>query len=167
MSTRTYANVATSDAYGTDLTVAMTGGRLSGFAGGSFFRQVSNAVNLGPGLNARTLGWTARTNLTFRFSKSVDAQAIVSYRGATTVEQGRNGSQTRVSLAARKKLMEDRLSLTLRVIDPFNTSVESSTTIDPLFYQVSDRRRKIRGLVLNVNWMFGKPSKESESIDPT
>ncbi len=167
VSTRTYANVATSDAYGADLTVAVAGGRsLSGFVGGSFFRQVSNAANVGPGLNARTFGWTARTNLSYRFSKTFDTQAIVSYRGPTTVEQGKLGSQTRVSLAARKKLMADRLSLTLRIIDPFNTTVESSTTIDPLFYQVSDRRRKIRGLVLNVNWMFGKV-KESELIDPS
>jgi hypothetical protein len=89
-------------------------------------------------------------------------QAILFYRGATTVEQGRNASQTRISLAARKKVINDRLSLTLRVIDPFNTSIESNTTIDPLFTQVTDRRRKIRGLLLNVNWMFGKPQKESE-----
>ena len=95
-------------------------------------------------------------------------QAIVSYRAATTVEQGRNASQTRVSLAARKKLMKDQLSLTLRVIDPFNTSLESNTTIDPLFTQVSDRRRKIRGLLLSVNWMFGKPPKarQAEPSDP-
>lgn len=162
VTTRTFANVATTDAYGADATVALSGGRLSGFAGASGFRQISNASNVGPGLNARTFGWSARTNAAYRFSSSFDVQAIVSYRGATTVEQGRNASQTRVSLAARKKLMNDRLSLTLRVIDPFDTSVESNTTIDPRFYQVSDRRRKIRGLLLNLNWMFGKPSEESE-----
>lgn len=90
-------------------------------------------------------------------------QAILSYLGATTVEQGRNGSQTPVSLAARRNQMNDRLSLTLRVIDPLNTTLESNQTIDPWFYQVTDRRRKIRGLPLNLNWMFGKPSKDSET----
>lgn len=165
---RTFANVSTTDAFGADVTVALTGGRLSGFTGASAFRQVSDASNLGPGLNARTFGWTARTNASFRFSKTLDVQAILSYRGATTVEQGRNASQTRISLAARKKLMNDRLSLTLRIIDPFNTSRESNTTIDPRFTQVSDRRRKIRGLLLNVNWMFGKvKEEEAEPIDPT
>ena len=54
VTTRTVANVATSDAFGSDLTVALTGGRLSGLAGGSAFRQVSDAANIGPGLNART-----------------------------------------------------------------------------------------------------------------
>ena len=58
------------------------------------------------------------------------------------------------------------LSCTAGVIDPFNTSVESNTTIDPLFTQVTDRRRKIRGLLLNLNWMFGKPQQEDQPIDP-
>jgi hypothetical protein len=158
--TRTFANVATSDAYGADFTIARSGGRLRGFAGASAFRQVSNAANLGPGISAKTFGWTARTNATLRASSTVDVQALLSYQAPMTVEQGRNASRTRFTLAARKKLMDDRMSLTLRVIDPFNTSRESNTTIDPRFYQVSDRRRAIRGLLLSVNWTFGKPKEE-------
>jgi hypothetical protein len=76
-----------------------------------------------------------------------------------TVEQGRNASRTRFSLALRQKLMQDKMSLTLRLIDPFNTSREGSTTIDPRFYQVSERTRAIRGLLLSANWVFGKPPK--------
>src|SRR3954465_14390333 len=74
ISTRTFANVATTDAYGTDVTVAISGGRVSGFVGGSAFRQVSDAANLSPGFSARTYGWTARTNVTFRLSPTLDAQ---------------------------------------------------------------------------------------------
>ena len=155
--TRTFANVATSDAYGTDATLALSGGRLSGFASASAFRQVSNAANLGPGLSARTYGWTARTNASFRVSSTFDVQTLLSYQAPMTVEQGRIAGRTRFTLAARKKLNNDRMSVTLRVIDPFNTSRESSTTIDPRFYQVSDRRRAIRGLLLSINWMFGRP----------
>ncbi len=158
--TRTFANIATSDAYGADVTIARSGGRLSGFAGASAFQQVSNASNLGPGLSARTFGWTTRINATVRGTNTFDLQALVSYQAPMTVEQGRNASRTRFTLAARKKLMEDRLSVTLRVIDPFNTSRESNTTIDPRFYQVSDRRRVVRGLLLSVNWTFGKPQEE-------
>ncbi len=167
VTTRTFANIATTDAFGADATVALSGqGRLSGFVGASAFRQVSDASNVGPGLNARTFGWTARANVSYRFSGTFDMQAIVVYRGATTVEQGRNASQTRISLAVRQKLVNDRLSLTLRITDPFNTWFERNTTIDPLFTQVTERRRKIRGLLLNINWMFGKPTKEPALLDP-
>jgi hypothetical protein len=48
------------------------------------------------------------------------------------------------------------------VIGPFNNSRERFTTIDPRFYQVSDRRRADRGLLLSVNWRFGKPPKDGD-----
>ena len=160
VSTRTFANIATSDAYGGDVTVALSGGRLTGFAGASGFHQVSNAANLTPGLSINTFSWRARTNATFRFSKTLDVQGLVSYQPAMTVEQGSTASRTQFSLAGRKKLMDDQLNVTLRVIDPFSTSRESSTTIDPRFYQVSDRARVVRGLLLGLSWTFGKPLKD-------
>ena len=162
VSTRTFANVASTNAYGTDVTVAMSGGRVSGFIGGSGFRQISDAANLSPGFSARTYGWTARTNATFRVSPTVAVQTLLSYQAPMIVEQGRNAARTRVSLAMRQKLMNDQMSLTLRILDPFNTSLERSTTIDPAFYQVSDRRRLIRGLLFSANWIFGKSKKEKE-----
>jgi hypothetical protein len=162
VATRTFANVASTNAYGTDVTVAMSGGRVSGFIGGSGFRQISDAANLSPGFSARTFGWTARTNATFRASSSVDLQTLLSYQAPMIVEQGRNASRTRLSVAVRQKLMNDQMSVTLRMIDPLNTSLERSTTVDPLFYQVSDRRRLVRGLLLSVNWIFGKAKKEKD-----
>jgi len=157
--TRTFANVATSDAYGADANIAVSDGRLSGFAGASAFRQVSNAANLAPGLNARTFGLTTRTNVSFHVSSTLDMQALVSYQAPMTVEQGRNASRTQVSLAARKKLVNDQLSLTFRLIDPFSTSREIFTMNDPRIYQVSNRRNVIRGLLVSANWTFGKPPK--------
>ena len=160
VSTRTFANIATSDAYGGDATFALSGTRLSGFAGASAFRQVSNASNLAPGLSIRTFGWRVRTNASLRVSSTQDLQALVSYQAPMTVEQGHNASRKQFSLAARQKLMDDRMSLTLRVIDPFDTSRESSTTIDPRFYQTTNRSRAIRGLLLSLNWTFGKGEKQ-------
>jgi outer membrane cobalamin receptor len=166
VATRTFANIATSDSYGGDANVAASGMRLSGFAGVSVFRQVSDAANLAPELSVNTFGWRARSNGSLRVSSTVDVQALLSYQAPMTVEQGTNGSRTQFGMAAREKLMEDRLSLTLRVIDPFNTSHESSTTIDPRFYQVSNRARQVRGLLLSANWTFGKPEKRGkDTID--
>lgn len=169
VATRTFANIATNDWYGTDATVALTQSRLKGFASVSAFRQVSDASNVGAGISIRTFGWNARTNATWQLSPTMDVQALVFYRAAMTVEQGRASSQTRVNFAARKKVMDDRVSLTLRVIDPFNTSHESTTTIDPRFVQDSYRARAIRGVLLSCNWTFGKPLKvrNREPDDPS
>lgn len=96
---------------------------------------------------------------------TVDAQALVSYVAPMDVEQGHNASRARVSFAARKKFLDDQLSVTVRVLDPFSTSMERSTTIDPRFTQLSDRMRAIRGLGLSVSWTFGKPDKEHSPND--
>jgi hypothetical protein len=123
---------------------------------------MSNAANITPGLAARTVGWTARTNVSLRLNPSLDVQSLVFYRGPMTVEQGHNASRLRVAVAARQKLIGDQLSVALRVTDPFNTSGERFTTTDPRFYQVSDQRRLDRGILLSVNWSFGKPPKEQD-----
>jgi hypothetical protein len=99
------------------------------------------------------------------FHESLVMQALFSYQAPMDVEQGHNSARTQFSMAARQKLIDDQLSLTLRIIDPFNTSHETNTTIDPRFYQVSDRARAIRGLLLSVNWTFGKPDKQNDKID--
>ncbi len=165
VTTRTFANIATSDAYGGDATLAVSGTRLSGFVGSSAFRQTSNAGNIAPDLSISTFGWRARANGAYRVSKTVDVQALFFYQAAMTVEQGTNSSRKQFNLAARQKLMQDQLSLTLRIIDPFNTSHERGTTIDPRFFQTSDRSRAIRGLLLSASWTFGKPEKGNDKID--
>lgn len=163
VTTRSYANIATTDAAGTDATLSLGGGgRVSGFIGGTAFQQHSNAGNLDPTVSASTFGWSIRTNTAFRVSSTVDAQALVSYVGRTTVEQGWNAARTRVSFGVRDKLLADRLSLTLRVIDPFSTARECSATIDPAFTQINNRTRVIRGLQLSATWTFGRPRKKGE-----
>jgi hypothetical protein len=166
ISTRTFANVASTDAFGTDVTVSLSGSKVSGFASATAFRQASDAANLSPSLSASSFGWNARSNAMFRLSPTLGLQALVTYVAPMTVEQGWNAARARVSLAIRQKLMNDQMNITLRVIDPFNTSLERNTTTDPAFYQLSDRRRVSRGLQLNATWLFGRVKKDdSERID--
>ncbi len=164
VATRTFANVATSDAYGVDATVGRSVGSLTGFVGASGFRQVSDAANLGAGLSADAFVWTARANIAWRVSRTLDVQGLVTYRAPQTVEQGTQGAQLRPSFAIRQKLMDERLALTLRIIDPFSSATEISTTIDPRFIQESNRTRVIRGLLISANWTFGKQRKQHEQL---
>jgi outer membrane receptor protein involved in Fe transport len=164
VSTRTYANISTADAYGGDATVSLSGGRLTGFVGVSGFHQVSNAANVTPGLSINAWGWRERANATYRFSKTLDVQTLLSYTPPMTIEQGRNYSRSQFNIAGRKKLMDDQLAITLRVIDPFNTSRERSTTVDPRFLQFTSRARQVRGVLLGANWTFGKPVKDNTDL---
>lgn len=89
VSTRTYANVSTSDAYGADATIALSGGKLGGFASASGYRQVSDAANVAPGLSTRTFGWRLRTNASYRVEHLRCADARVVSSG----DEGRAGQQ--------------------------------------------------------------------------
>ena len=160
IATTTFANLSTSDAYGTDVEVSMRQGRVTGFAGASAFRQVSDAANLSSDYSTRSWGWTGRANLTVHATTLLDVQTMLSYRSAMTVVQGRNFARTVVNLAARQKLPGERTSLTLRIVDLLNTNHEGSTTTDPRFYQESNRRMHARGVFLGINYTFGKPPKE-------
>ena len=53
----------------------------------SGFWQVSDAANLAPGLSARTYGWTARANVSFRVSRTFDLQSFLFYQSPLTVEE--------------------------------------------------------------------------------
>ena len=61
--------------------------------------------------------------------------------------------------------MDDQLSLTLRVIDPFNTSHERTTIVDPRFFQTYESARAVRGLLLSASWTFGKPDKDTIDLN--
>ena len=85
------------------------------------------------------------------------------------IKGDRGAKATSSVLAVRQKLNKDRVSLTLRVTDPFSSEKERSITDDPRFYQTSERFRRARGLLLNLTWMFGKPIKgqKGDEIDLT
>ena len=167
VTTLSYANIATTDSYGTDATVALgSGGRLSGFIGGTAYHQESDAGNLDPLLSASTFGWSVRTNTAFHVSRAIDAQALVSYVGRATIVQGWNAARTRVSFGIRDKLMADRLSLTMRILDPFSTARDRSATLDPAFTQINNRLRPVRAVQLSATWTFGRQRKrDGDQID--
>ncbi len=164
VTTQTRANIGTTDSYGTDATVALgSGGRLSGFVGGSAYHQKSNAGNLDPLLSASTFGWSVRTNAALHVSRAIDAQALVTYAGRRTVVQGWNAARMRASFGFRDKLIADRLSITTRIIDPFSTTRERSATLDPAFTQINKRLRPSRALQVSATWMFGRQNRRDDS----
>lgn len=166
VATMTFENLATTDSYGTDVTASLHRGLVTGFVGASFFREMTNGANLGPGLSARTFGWYARANATAHVRDGLDVQTLFFYRGPMRVAQGRIAARTRVDLAIRQELSK-RFDVTLRVVDPFDTNQFQFTTLDPRFDQISDFRRRSRALVLDLSYSFGNPGKKKPPVTDT
>ncbi len=65
-------------------------------------------------------------------------------------------SMSMLSLALRRKLRGDRASVTLRVLDPFDTMGWTIRTDDGRVLQSMTRRFGVRGAYLNFNVNFGE-----------
>ncbi len=174
VATSTFQNAATSESYGTDLNGSVRLGRLTGFGGFSFFKQVTDATNVGSDLSSNAFGWSARTNATYRLTDDLDVQGFLMYRAPMRTEQGRISGRSMFNLALRQQLLDDRASLTLRVVDPFNTMKFYSLTEDDRLFQESERRMGARGVFLTFSWSFGqqprvrqqRPAEQPEMEEP-
>jgi outer membrane receptor protein involved in Fe transport len=151
-----FRNLATSDSYGTDVNGSLRLGKVSGFASVSAFRTVTDAGDLGESFNSDGMGWSARISGNVAITPRLDAQAFVMYRSAMDVEQGRIGSMTFSNVSLRQKVMGDKGSISLRVMDPFNRMGFSSRTTDPMYLQLNERQFNGRAAYLTFSYNFGQ-----------
>jgi hypothetical protein len=96
------------------------------------------------------------------------------YRAGMKSEQGRMSAMTMTNVALRQKLRGDAASVSLRVMDPFNTMKMGFVTEDGRFYQTSERKFGARGVFLSFNYAFGqqprvrpRPSEQPDAAQPT
>ncbi|HEY0780170.1 MAG TPA: TonB-dependent receptor, partial [Gemmatirosa sp.] len=153
----TFANVALSQSYGTDLNLSLRFARFTMFGGGSVFGVSTDAHNVTPDVSFRGTGWTARGNATFKVSPLVDLQAFAFHRGAQATEGGRMNGFTWSSLALKRKLRGNDMTLTLAAQDPFNLVQFGGRTVNGDLIQTTDQRPGIRSLRVSFNYTFGKP----------
>jgi ferric enterobactin receptor len=152
----TFANLETSDSYGADANASVRLGRVSGFASVSAFRQVTAAGNVGDNFSSDGFGWSARVSGNVQLNPRLDLQGFVMYRAPMDVEQGRVGSFVMSTLALRQKVMGEKGSLSLRVVDPLNRMGMTMQTNDPLYYQLNERRFGARAAYLTFSYNFGQ-----------
>jgi ferric enterobactin receptor len=152
----TFANLETSDSYGADVNGSLRMGKVSGFASFSAFRQVTAAGSAGDNFSSDGFGWSARVSGNVQVTPRLDLQGFVMYRAPMDVEQGRMGSFVMSTLALRQKVMGERGSLSLRIVDPLNRMGMTMQTTDPLYYQLNERRFGARAAYLTFSYNFGQ-----------
>jgi ferric enterobactin receptor len=167
-----FANLETSDSYGADVNASLRMGKVSGFASVSAYRTVTDAGSLGDSFNSDGIGWSARVSGNLALTPRLDAQAFVMYRAPMDVEQGRIGAMTFSNLSLRQKVMGDKGSISLRVMDPFNRMGFSSRTTDPMYLQLNERQFNGRAAYLSFSYNFGQQPRlrnrpPTEAPEPT
>jgi outer membrane cobalamin receptor len=155
ISTTTFANLATSDSYGTDVTGSWRLGRFNGFSGFNVFRVVTDGSNLDTDVSNEAVSWSTRASATWRPTERIDLQGFVMYRAPMNVELGRISSFTMMNVSSRFKVSE-RTNMTVRVQDPFNLMGFNFVTSDARHFQESRRSFGARGVFLSLSYNFGQ-----------
>jgi outer membrane receptor protein involved in Fe transport len=161
-----FANLATSDAWGTDFNGSLEiGDRFDGFASFNVFQLVTDG---GPAssLSTDAVSWSARANGTLHLSPTLRLQAMTFYRAPREVEGGEISSFKRTSLTLQQELWDDRARLSLRVIDPFDTMAFRSRAGDENVIQISEREFDARALRLTFQYTFGKRPENVRRPEP-
>jgi ferric enterobactin receptor len=152
-----FRNLATGDSWGTDVNGSLRlGRRLNGFGSFNIFKMVTEGSGDESSLASEAVTWSARANVTAQLTPGLTAQGMYMYRAPTNIERGRFAAMQMSSLSLRQQLPGNKTSLSLRVVDPFNTMGMRLEAGDDNIIQLTERKFGVRAVHLGVQYTFGQ-----------
>ena len=161
ISTFTFENFDESDSYGAEFVGTYRAGKVfTGFLNLSAYRIVTDASNVESDLSNDAFSWSGRVNGTLTLFTDLDLQLSYFYRAPFNIADGRINAMHGADLALKKSFMDDRVSLSLRVSDIFNTRGFSLQRDGKDYYIEMENRRDSRTGWLSFSWNFGQDEKK-------
>jgi outer membrane receptor protein involved in Fe transport len=121
----------------------------------AFYRHTFNAID--KGYNSRSVNYRFNVNASYQFSNSFAGEFFGNFSSARHEAQGKYPSFTSYSFAVRKQFWNNKGSLALTAVNPFNLYVRQETNLfGPGFNLISTRRIPFRSFGINFTWKFGK-----------
>lgn len=134
-------------------------------ANASLFRDIMSAIPEENIAGSERFSWSSRLNMTFLPWKDGSFQLIGSYNSPTRSIQEYHKAQYYADASFRQDMWKNKLSLTLRLTDIFNTRTFYENTYGNGFTSESKRYRESRvlyaGLQLKINNYNKKPAKDA------
>ena len=154
-------NFATEQSYGADLTLAgpIPKTPLRGFVSGSVFRSETDGGTVDPTIDFGVTSWSARASLQAQLREGTSVQFFGFFRGPRAIANGRASGFGFTSLGLQQKFMDDALSLSLRVQDPFATTRFEFESENDVFTEFGVRDPAQRSVAATLTWTFGKPAE--------
>jgi ferric enterobactin receptor len=169
----TFRNVAASSSWGADLNSQVRASpKLSGMAGLNIFRIVTDGGSESS-LSSDAVTWMGRLNTSYIVSPVTTLQGSYMYRAPMNIEGGRFSGMAMLNVSVQQKLPGDRLTATMRVSDPFETSGMRLQVGDDNVVQLTRRAFNSRAIHLSLQATFGQaprvrqPRPEDEPTSPT
>lgn len=154
-----FENLATGNSWGTDVNASLQFGQwLKGIASFNIFKMVTEGGSESS-LSSNAVTWSTRLNATADLTPALSLQAMYFYRAPMEFERGRFSSWKMTSVTLRQKLAGDRASLSLRLVDPFNTMGFRIEAGDDDVTQITERKFGARAVHLTFQYSFGQAPK--------
>ena len=159
VTTITFKNLAKSDSWGTDLNGNLRlGPKLNAFAGFNVFKIVTDGGSTSA-LQSDAVTWSYRLNVTSQLTKTLTVSGSNFYRAPMNFERGRFSSFKSTNFSVRQKLNGDAMTVSLRVVDPFNQTGFKVRVGDDNLVQITERKFGVRGTFLTFQYNFGQAPK--------
>ena len=166
VSTSTPQNLTSERSYGGSLTVSARPtetANVSVTAGANWMQR--DADRLDPAYSGTGSSTYLNANGSVQLGRGASVQSSMRLSGPRETPQGRYGSNVYSDLALRQRVLRDKVSLDLRLTDPFDLYRFSFVSRDPSFAASGQSRSSwgARSASLSVSYRFGKMPKKKSS----
>lgn len=157
VTTISFKNLDTGSSWGADLNGNLRmGNTFTGLASFNVFKMVTEGGSGESSLSTDAVTWSARVNGTYNLSPRTSVSAMYFYRAPMNIEGGRFDAMSVANVSVRQKMYGDKMNVTLRVSDPFNTQRFRVRAGDDHLIQLTERTFTSRALHLSVQYNFGQ-----------
>lgn len=162
ISVTTYKNYDEQKTYGTELILSGSiGKKLRLMMNGNIYADEVNASDIFEDYNKTSTGFMGRVTATWNFSPTLELMLMGFYRSPRDIPIGRVESMSFTSISVKKKLLDDRFSVALRLNDVFNTMGFQYETYGDNYFQESSRKWDSQMLSINLEYKFGSIEDKS------
>ncbi len=128
----------------------------------NFFRAITNGSNLDVDFRSDTYSWFTRMISRFSLPKSTDIQLRGNYEAPQQTPQGRRKSLATLDLSVSKDMLSNNATLTLNVLDVFNSRRYRSIIEGPTFYTESNSQGRLRQINLTFSYRLRQAKKKQK-----
>jgi ferric enterobactin receptor len=155
-----FQNLDTGSSWGADLNGTLrVGQKFNGLAAFNVFKMVTEGSSGESSLSSDAVAWSFRANGTLNVSPRTALSAAWFYRSPMKIEGGRFDAMSVANVAVRQKFYNDRMTLSMRVSDPFNTQRFRIQAGDDNVIQLTERSFTSRAIHFGLQYNFGRPPR--------
>jgi len=154
-------NLATENAFGAELTSSYAPQpwwKLDGSL--NVFRAIIDGGNLDASYRSNTFSGFARLTSRFTVSKSTDFQLRSNYEAPQQIPQGTRKAIATLDLSLSRDILQNNGTLTLNVLDVFNSRRFRSIAEGPNFYTETDSQGRLRQINLTFQYRLRQAKKK-------